>query len=244
VQSGGAANGCSERYRWRRPGEPGCDRRKVGERGNGPSGRPRFSFIAEDITERKKHEDLPRRSNEELKRANADLEQFAYSASLDLLAYSQSMRSFDSAPQLVDTNEVLETVKKNLATRIQETGFVISAGDLPAVYGDPVPLMHVFQNLVSNALKYRGEAPPMVSVWAEKHPGFWRLAVRDNGIGIAKQFHEQIFGIFKRLHPRNEYPGTGIGLAICQKVVERYGGRIWVESEEGQGSTFFFTLPD
>jgi signal transduction histidine kinase/FixJ family two-component response regulator len=259
--------------------------------GNGPTGRPRFCFIAEDITERKKQDDLLRRSNEELRRANADLEQFAYSAShdlqeplrqvaiysqllernyaarldgkaseylgfciegahrmemliSDLLAYSQSTRSFDSAPQLVDTNEVLETVKKNLATRIQETGAVISAAGLPVVSGDAVPLLHVFQNLVSNALKYRGAAPPLVSVSAEKHPGFWRFAVRDNGIGIAKQFHEQIFGIFKRLHPRNEYPGTGIGLAICQKVVERYGGRIWVESEEGQGSTFFFTLPN
>jgi light-regulated signal transduction histidine kinase (bacteriophytochrome) len=259
--------------------------------GNGPTGRPRFSFIAEDITVRKKHDDLLRRSNEDLQRANADLEQFAYSAShdlqeplrqvaiysqmlerkyaarldsqaseylgfciegaqrmemliSDLLAYSQSTRSFDSPPQRVDTNEVLETVKKNLATRIQETGAVISVGDLPVVYGDSVPLMHVFQNLVSNALKYRGDAPPLVSVSAEKHQGYWRFAVRDNGIGIAEQFHEQIFGIFKRLHPRNEYPGTGIGLAICQKVVERYGGRIWVESEEGHGSTFFFTLPD
>jgi light-regulated signal transduction histidine kinase (bacteriophytochrome) len=162
----------------------------------------------------------------------------------DLLAYSQAARAFDSAPQLVDTSEVLETVKKNLATRVQETGAIIAATGLPVVCGDPVPLLHVFQNLVSNALKYRGDAPPVVSISAEKDPGFWRFAVRDNGIGIPQQFHEQIFGIFKRLHARNEYPGTGIGLAICQKVVERYGGRIWVESEVGQGSTFFFTLPD
>lgn len=259
--------------------------------GNGPAGQPRFSFLAEDITERKKQDDLLRRSNEELRRANADLEQFAYSAShdlqeplrqvavysqllerkyaanldgkaseylgfciegahrmemliSDLLAYSQATRAFDSAPQLVDTNEVLEMVQKNLATRIEETGAVVTAVGLPMVYGDPVPLMHVFQNLVSNALKYRGDAPPLVSVLAEKQPGFWRFAVRDNGIGIPKQFHEQIFGIFKRLHARNEYPGTGIGLAICQKVVERYGGRIWVESELGEGSTFFLTIPD
>ena len=162
----------------------------------------------------------------------------------DLLAYSQTARLFDSAPQRVDTHEVLETVKKNLATRILETGAIVTTVDLPVVYGDAVPLLHVFQNLVSNALKYRGEAPPEVRITAEKHPDFWCFAVRDNGIGIAKQFHEQIFGIFKRLHGRHEYPGTGIGLAICQKVVERYGGRIWVESEEGRGSTFFFTLPD
>jgi PAS domain S-box-containing protein len=259
--------------------------------GSGPGGRPRFSFLAEDITERKKQEDLLRRSNDELRRANTDLEQFAYSAShdlqeplrqvaiysqllerkyasrldgdaseylafcvegaqrmemliSDLLAYSQTARLFDSAPQLVDTNEVLETVKKNLATRILETGATVTTVDLPVVYGDAVPLLHVFQNLVSNALKYRGKAPPDVKITAEKHPEFWCFAVRDNGIGIAKQFHEQIFGIFKRLHGRHEYPGTGIGLAICQKVVERYGGRIWVESEEGRGSTFFFTLPD
>ncbi|MGD0300383.1 MAG: ATP-binding protein [Bryobacteraceae bacterium] len=259
--------------------------------GNGPSGRPRFSFLAEDITERKKQEDLLRRSNQELQRANSDLEQFAYSAShdlqeplrqvavysqllerryaasldgkaseylgycvegahrmemliSDLLAYSQAARASDSDPQLVDTSEVIETVKKNLATRIEETGAVITSEGLPEVFGDPVPLMHVFQNLVSNALKYRSDAPPRVNVSAEKQPKFWRFAVSDNGIGIPKKFHEQIFGIFKRLHARNEYPGTGIGLAICQKVVERYGGRIWVESEEGQGSTFFFTLPD
>ncbi|HLK21996.1 MAG TPA: ATP-binding protein, partial [Bryobacteraceae bacterium] len=255
-----------------------------------PGGRPRYSFIAEDITVRKKQEDLLRRSNDELRRANTDLEQFAYSAShdlqeplrqvaiysqmlerkyasrldgdardylsfcvegaqrmemliSDLLAYSQTTRLFESAPQRVDTNEVLGTVKKNLATRIQETGATVRAADLPVVYADAVPLVHVFQNLLSNALKYRGAQAPEVTISAEQVPGFWRFAVRDNGIGIAKQFHEQIFGIFKRLHGRSEYPGTGIGLAICQKVVERYGGRIWVESEEGKGSTFFFTLP-
>jgi signal transduction histidine kinase len=259
--------------------------------GIGPNGRPRFSFLAEDFTDRKKQEDLIQRSNEELRRANADLEQFAYSAShdlqeplrqvaiysqllerryrdrldgeaseylafcvegahrmemliSDLLAYSQATRSRDATPQLVDLSEVLETVKKNLATRIEETGAVVTDTGLPALHGDPVPLVHVFQNLVSNALKYRSHEVPVVKISAEKHPECWRIAVADNGIGIPKQFQEQIFGIFKRLHGRNEYPGTGIGLAICQKVVERYGGRIWVESEEGRGSTFFFTLPD
>ena len=259
--------------------------------GTGPNGRPRFSFLAEDITERRNQEDLLRRSNDELRRANADLEQFAYSAShdlqeplrqvaiysqllqrkyasqldgnaseylgfciegahrmemliSDLLAYSQATRAFDSEPQLVDTSEVLDAVQKNLATRIQETGAVITAVNLPVVRGDAVPLMHVFQNLVSNALKYRSQAPPQVNISAERHPKLWRFAVEDNGIGIPRQFQEQIFGIFKRLHGRHEYPGTGIGLAICQKVVERYGGRIWVESEVGRGSVFYFTLPD
>ena len=262
----------------------------VNHLGQGPSGRHRFSFIAEDITERKKQEELLRRSNDELRRANSDLEQFAYSAShdlqeplrqiaiysqllgrryaaqldgkaseylgyciegaqrmemliRDLLAYSQATKSSALPDELVDTNEVLEAVLKNLSTTIQETGAVLTVAHLPKVRGDRVPLIHVFQNLISNALKYRGKELPKVNISAEESEGSWRFAVRDNGIGIPKAYHDQIFGLFKRLHDRNEYPGTGIGLAICQKVVERYGGRIWVESEGRQGSTFFFTLP-
>ena len=99
------------------------------------------------------------------------------------------------------------------------------------------------QNLVSNALKYRSDSKPSVRITATEETAYWRISVEDNGIGIAKKFQAQIFGIFKRLHDRTEYPGTGIGLAICQKIVERQGGRIWVESEPGSGSTFFFTLP-
>jgi PAS domain S-box-containing protein len=258
--------------------------------GEGPGGRPRFSFVAEDITGRRMHEELLRRSNDELRRANADLEQFAYSAShdlqeplrqvaiysqllerkyasnldgkaleylsycvegahrmemliSDLLAYSQATRGADSTSELVEMNEVVEAVKKNLATTISETGAVISAAGLPVVQGDQVPLMHVFQNLVSNALKYRSQELPRVTITAARDNALWRFAVEDNGIGIEREFHEQIFGIFKRLHDRKQYPGTGMGLAICQKIVERYGGRIWVESEPGKGSTFFFTVP-
>jgi light-regulated signal transduction histidine kinase (bacteriophytochrome) len=104
-------------------------------------------------------------------------------------------------------------------------------------------LMHVFQNLISNALKYRSEAAPQVRICAQSENADWRFAVQDNGIGIPEVYHKQIFGIFKRLHHRNAYPGTGIGLAICQKIVERYGGRIWVDPKPGHGTTFFFTLP-
>jgi signal transduction histidine kinase len=111
------------------------------------------------------------------------------------------------------------------------------------VFGDPVPLTHLFQNLLSNALKYRSERAPEISIGAVQDGCFWRFFVKDNGIGIPDEFRTEVFGIFKRLHGREAYAGTGIGLAICQRVVESLGGQIWVESEEGRGSTFFFTLP-
>ncbi len=258
--------------------------------GNGSSGRPRFSFIAEDITDRKKNDERLRQSNNELRRANADLEQFAYSAShdlkeplrqvavysqllekkfasrldgkasqylayciegahrmemliSDLLAYSQATKTSDASSEPVNMNEVVETAKKNLATTIEESAAEIFTADLPVVQANSVPLVHLFQNLISNALKYRSADTPRLKISAAEEGSYWRFAVEDNGIGIPKEFQSQIFGIFKRLHNRSEYPGTGIGLAICQKVVEQYGGRIWVESEPGSGSTFFFTVP-
>ena len=162
----------------------------------------------------------------------------------DLLAYCQAARTTDSALEPVNIGDVIETVKKNLSATIEETGAEIRTSNLPVVFADSVPLVHLFQNLVSNALKYRSERPaPGHDHRDQEYAGHWLFSIEDNGIGIAREFQTQIFGIFKRLHDRAAYPGTGVGLAICQKIVERQGGRIWVESVPGRGSTFFFTLP-
>lgn len=142
-----------------------------------------------------------------------------------------------------DCRSALETVLLNLEASIVQTGARISHGDLPVVAVPEAQLVLLFQNLISNALKYRGADPPIVRIDAEPGDGGrWRFSVRDNGIGIEPRYLGRIFGVFKRLHG-DEYPGTGIGLAICTRIVERYGGRIWVESEPGRGSTFLFTLP-
>jgi signal transduction histidine kinase len=113
---------------------------------------------------------------------------------------------------------------------------------MPTVIGDRVQLIQVLQNLIGNAIVYRGDAPPRIQVDASRNGDFWEFTVRDNGIGIAPEHHQQIFEIFKRLHPRDEYPGTGIGLAICKKIVQRHGGEIGVDSRPGCGSIFRFTL--
>lgn len=129
-----------------------------------------------------------------------------------------------------------------LEARIAEVGATVTAGPLPRVCGDTAQLAYVFQNLLSNALKYRKEGlRPVITVDAEMQKEMWVIAVRDNGIGFDQKYAEGIFGLFKRLY-RDEYPGTGLGLAICQRIVERYGGRVWAESELGIGSTFFVAL--
>jgi light-regulated signal transduction histidine kinase (bacteriophytochrome) len=160
----------------------------------------------------------------------------------DLLSFSR-VGSRGGAFEPVELERVLERTLSNLETAIEESGATVTADPLPTVTADPVQLGQLFQNLIGNAVKFRGEAAPAVHVSAERRGGEWRFAVRDNGIGIEPEYVERIFVIFQRLHGRAEYAGTGIGLAICKKIVERHGGRIWVESEPGQGSTFFFTLP-
>ncbi len=161
----------------------------------------------------------------------------------DLLAYSQAGKTSTGPTALVDANEAIEEVRKNLAIAIGESGAVLTVSPLPKVYCDAVPLSHLFQNLISNALKYRSDDVPKIDVFAVEDGSNWRFTVADNGIGIAPEYRTEIFGIFKRLHAHKTYSGSGVGLAICQKIVERYGGRIWVESEVGRGSEFHFTLP-
>jgi PAS domain S-box-containing protein len=165
----------------------------------------------------------------------------------DLLAYTRvTGKGKDGEPiedtATVDLNRVLQAVLENCRTAIAETDAIVTSAPLPRVRGHETHFLQLLQNLISNALKYRGDRPPRIHVDTERQNGWWRIAVMDNGIGIAPEYHKLIFGVFKRLHGRS-IPGTGIGLAICQRVVERYDGQIWVESEPGNGATFFFTLP-
>lgn len=159
----------------------------------------------------------------------------------DLLEYSRVGRS-QKPFKPTNCNQVVEQALANLQAVIRDTKAVVYYGDLPIVTGDISQLVQLFQNLVGNAIKYRQDAPTAISISACKQHNNWLFSVADNGIGIAPQHQERIFQIFQRLHTQREYSGTGIGLAICQKIVERHGGRIWVESEPGQGSTFYFTL--
>ncbi|HET8550190.1 MAG TPA: PAS domain S-box protein [Bryobacteraceae bacterium] len=248
------------------------------------------SKIARDITERGRTVQALRESNAALTRANADLEQFAYSASHDLqeplrmiaaytamlkrkfggslddtsdeyfryivegvqrmqqlihdlLAYTQASTFFEQPESDADANEALRHAISNLQQSIAGSGASITHTRLPTVRMHQFQLQQVFQNLISNAIKYRGEEAPQVHVGAERKDGRWLFSVRDNGIGIDPKYKERIFGMFKRLHSIAEYPGTGIGLAICQRIINGAGGHIWVESELGRGSIFFFTAP-
>ena len=126
---------------------------------------------------------------------------------------------------------------------IEESSAVITHDPLPTVLADPTQLGQVLLNLVGNAIKFRGDEPPVIRVGATRADDEWSFSVRDNGIGIDPQHAGRVFVIFQRLHGRKDYPGSGIGLAICKKIVERHGGRIWLESQPGQGATFYFTIP-
>ncbi len=160
----------------------------------------------------------------------------------DLLAYSRvGTRAKPFAR--IDCRDVFDRAVSNLTVAIREQGATVKAGPLPTIMGDAVQLTQLFQNLIGNALKFRGPESPLIEVAAASHCDGWLFSVRDNGIGIDSQFFERIFAVFQRLHRKEDYPGTGIGLAICRKIVERHGGRIWVESEWGKGATFYFTMP-
>jgi signal transduction histidine kinase len=160
----------------------------------------------------------------------------------DLLAFSRVGRNA-SGRTPTDCNAVLEQALQNLQAAIQQSHVSITHDPLPVVSSECSQLVQLFQNLIGNAIKFRGIEAPGISLSAEKQEGEWTFAVADNGIGIAPEHGEAIFVIFQRLHTREEYSGNGIGLAICKKIVEQHGGRIWVESEAGRGSIFRFTLP-
>ena len=245
--------------------------------------------IFDDITERKKGEAALRAAHEELKRSNAELEQFASVASHDLqeplrmvASYTQLLwRRYDSKfdqdarefmafiidgatrmKQLIEdllaysrvgtkgadfqpvsAEAALRRALFNLRAAVEEAGAAVTHDVLPSVPADEAQLAQLFQNLIGNALKFRSDSVPRIHIAVAEKAGEWQFEVRDNGIGIEPQYYERIFMVFQRLHNKGEYPGTGIGLAICKKVVERHGGRIWVESRSNQGSSFFFTLP-
>jgi PAS domain S-box-containing protein len=159
----------------------------------------------------------------------------------DLLAYSR-VNTRGQQPEPIDTNGLVGEVLRNLSVIIRESQAQVTKDELPTVRADPTQLRQLFQNLISNAIKFHSDAPVQVHISACDLGNAWRFAVKDNGIGIEAQYAERIFIIFQRLHTRQEYPGTGIGLAVCKRIVERHGGKIWFESEPGKGSTFYFTL--
>ncbi|HEY2952918.1 MAG TPA: ATP-binding protein [Verrucomicrobiae bacterium] len=160
----------------------------------------------------------------------------------DLLAYSR-LGTRGKPFQTIDLNHLLSRVLVNLKVAIDESKAVITHDPLPTVTADGTQLTQLLQNLLGNAIKFRADKPPHIHVAVARRGGDWLFSVRDNGIGINQKYFDRIFVIFQRLHSRLDYPGTGIGLALCKKIVERHGGRIWVESAEGKGTTFYFLLP-
>ena len=161
----------------------------------------------------------------------------------DLLAYSRVGTS-PAEPALVESADAYDTALLNLKAAIEESGANITCDPLPTVHADKTQLTQLFQNLIANAIKFRGKKSPKIHVSARQDRNAWIFSVRDDGIGIEPQYADRIFLIFQRLHGPGEYSGTGIGLAVCKKIIERHGGRIWVESVPGAGATFYFALPD
>jgi light-regulated signal transduction histidine kinase (bacteriophytochrome) len=161
----------------------------------------------------------------------------------DLLSFSR-IESQGQTHSLVDANKAVLRASRSLAAIIEEAGAEVTHDQLPEVVADSTQLTQLLQNLIGNAIKYNGNPIPQVHISSELRDASWVFSVRDNGIGIEPQYFEQIFGVFKRLHSMDTYRGTGIGLAICKRIVDRMSGEIWVESSPGEGSTFFFSVPN
>jgi len=160
----------------------------------------------------------------------------------DLLLISRVSRKHTET-EFVDLNKLIEEIKRDFEDQLKEVSGTIVSEDLPTIHVQKVWVKQLFSNLISNGLKFNKSAEPIVSISYEERPTEYLFVFKDNGIGIDEKYHEQIFKIFQRLHSEDEYPGTGAGLTICKKIVDSYGGRIWVESKPGKGSTFYFTYP-
>ena len=160
----------------------------------------------------------------------------------DILSYSRA-GSNNRQLILTDCSDILNRALSNLKIPLQQSGATVTRENLPELMADPVQLVQLFQNLIDNAIKYRGEDKQRIHISAERNEKEWVFSVRDNGIGIPSEYSERIFKIFQRV-PDRKASGSGIGLATCKRIVERRGGRIWVESEPGKGSVFYFTIPD
>ncbi len=161
----------------------------------------------------------------------------------DLLTYMRATSPTDEITEAVPVEKSLDAALLNLRMAIVEADATVTRDPMPSLRLAPVHAQQIFQNLIGNSLKYRSAAPPMIHVGARREGEAWSVSVRDNGIGIEPMYRSDVFGLFKRLHTMSKYSGTGIGLAICKRLVEQYGGRIWLESEAGKGSTFFFQFP-
>ncbi|MGB2695604.1 MAG: ATP-binding protein [Dehalococcoidia bacterium] len=160
----------------------------------------------------------------------------------DLLTYAR-VGTRGKPLEATDCEAVLTDALSDLQRSIEDAQATITHDQLPSIPGDRAQLRQVFINLIGNAVKFRGNKAPRIHVSAEQQEGNWLFCVRDGGIGIAPEYHDRVFVIFQRLHGRDEYAGTGIGLAVCKKIIERHGGNLWVESQLGKGCTFYFTLP-